>query len=99
MQSQTSKKVVNVKTKTKEHALTVQEYARWLSLIEGIELVTKKAQQLKKNDIDWIKPLAFQKYITERFESMVDEIELFEKNESETFKIPVCTTSSEPLLK
>lgn len=105
MQSQTSKKVINIKTKTKDHSLDLTEYARWLSLIEGIELVIKKAQQMKldnNKDFDWIKPLAFQKYIAERTESMVDEIEIFEKdstNEINTFPITTCTTSSVPSLK
>jgi len=81
MQSNTSKKQIKVSGKTKEYNLTVTEYARWLCLIEGIELVAKKAQQMKKdlrNDLDWIKPLAFQKYIIERCESMVDEIKINE---------------------
>jgi len=105
MQSQMSKKVINIKSKTKEHSLSLQEYARWLSLIEGIELVTKKAQQMKldnSKDFDWIKPLAFQKYITERFESMVDEVEMHEKDIPTTTgltQITTCTTSSEPILK
>lgn len=81
MPSHTSKKQIKVSCKTKEHDLTVHEYARWLCLIEGIELVAKKAQQMKvdlRNDLDWIKPLAFQKYIVERYESMVDEIKINE---------------------
>jgi len=81
MSSHTSKKQIKVSCKTKEHDLTVAEYARWLCLIEGIELVAKKAQQMKmdlRNDLDWIKPLAFQKYIVERYESMVDEIRINE---------------------
>jgi hypothetical protein len=47
--------------------MSYDEYARWLCLLEGVEIVSKRVEQLKKrsieNDIDWIKPLAFQKYI------------------------------------
>jgi hypothetical protein len=81
MQLHTSKKQIKVSCKTKEHDLTVDEYARWLCLIEGVELVAKKAQQMKmdlRNNLDWIKPLAFQKYIVERYESMVDEVKIHE---------------------
>ena len=102
MESQTSKKAVNIQGKTKEHKMSMVEYARWLSLIEGIELVCKKAQQMKLNnnkDFDWIKPLAFQKYIVERYESMVDEIEFNEKTNIQTSSNPICISSPEPLLK
>jgi hypothetical protein len=102
MESQTSKKAVNIQGKTKEHNMSMVEYARWLSLIEGIELVCKKAHQMKLNsnkDFDWIKPLAFQKYIVERHESMVDEIEFNEKANIQTTSNPICISFPEPLLK
>jgi hypothetical protein len=54
------------------------------------------------NNIDWIKPLAFQKYIDERHESMVDEIELFEKQQ-ELVATPttpnICNTPQAPISK
>jgi hypothetical protein len=54
------------------------------------------------NNIDWIKPLAFQKYIDERHESMVDEVNMYEKQEDITPLQPantICNTQQEPLLK
>jgi hypothetical protein len=84
MQSTTSRKTIEVKLKDKTENLSIKEYSRWLCLIEAIELVCTKAKQIKvdtANNIDWIKPLAFQKYIEERYESMIDEIELYEKQQ------------------
>lgn len=56
--------------------MSIDEFARWACLIEGIENVTKKGSELgisTEND-DWIKPLAFQKYIEERFHSMKHDL-------------------------
>jgi hypothetical protein len=100
MQSEPLKKYITVETKTKKHKLKVEEYTRWLCLIEALDYITKKASQFKVDlqgkDVDWVKPLAFQKYITERYESMIDEV-----GNHENVRIPVivkpdiCTTSSE----
>ena len=57
----------------KLHIMTSECYARWLCLIEALEVITEDAE---KNNIDleandkWIKPLALQKYIDERFHAM-----------------------------
>ena len=53
--------------------MSVDSYSRWLCLLEAVSLIGEKAQ--KSNiDIDtndkWIKPLALQKYINQRFPSM-----------------------------
>jgi len=52
--------------------------ARWLCLMEAFHIIDKKSQDLgidleKK---DWVKPLAFEKYIQQRFESMVLDMEI-----------------------
>lgn len=84
--------------------MDVETYARWLCLMEGIDLVSKKMKQygnrLKNEDVDWIKPLAFQKYIAERFESMKFELQEQDKIENlqGEIKNTPCTTSLEPVL-
>ena len=52
------------------------ELSKWLSLIEAVEVVDKKAEQLKlpKSDNSWIKPIALGKYVDERTESMLFEV-------------------------
>jgi len=82
--------------------MSYDEYARWLCLLEGIEIVGKRVEQLKKrsidSSIDWIKPLAFQKYIDERFLSMKSDLDEIERHESITAPKISCTTSLVPTL-
>ena len=56
--------------------MSFYELSRWLSLIEGVEFVSKKCEQLNipDNSNVWIKPNALQKYVNERTESMLFEI-------------------------
>jgi len=101
MQSEPSKDYIVVETTKQKHKLKADEYARWLCLIEALEIVTKGAARLKVDlsDSDWIKPLSFQKYIVDRVESMVDEVVQQEKIKlPKNFKlIKPCITSLEPV--
>lgn len=57
--------------------MTLYNAARWMSLVKGIEVINKKAHQLKinlENDKSWVKPLALQKYIDDETPAMVAEI-------------------------
>lgn len=102
MQSVSSKKFITVETNKAKHKLKVEEYTRWLCLLEALDIISRKAQQFKVDlhgkDVDWVKPLAFQKYIVERFDSMIDEVSM-----NEGIKINIkkekCTTLSEPVLQ
>jgi hypothetical protein len=72
-----------VNCKSKSHVLKKEEYARWFCLIEAIELVNTKASELNTDlnkDDFWLKPLAFQKYIESRFETMLLDIDREENN-------------------
>jgi len=104
MHSASLKKYITVDTKLGPQKLKVEEYTRWLSLLEALDIVTRKASQFKvdlqSKDVDWIKPLAFQKYIVERYESMVDEVINNEQiNCPTTIKKAKCTTLQEPVLQ
>lgn len=99
-----SKKYITVETKNKSQKLKCSEYARWLCLLEALDIVSRGADRFKvdlnNKDADWIKPLSFQKYVEERYESMIDEVLENELN----IKIPLnrfkeCTTSQEPALQ
>jgi hypothetical protein len=51
------------------------EFVRWACLIEGIEKVDERLLENNITDDDsWIKPLAFEKYIQERFHSMKHDL-------------------------
>lgn len=56
--------------------MDIDELTRWACLLEGIEQVSKKYDELGESmdSDDWIKPLAFQKYIDERFHSMKHDL-------------------------
>jgi hypothetical protein len=101
MQSKTLK---NQKIEINGKEMTNSTYVRWLCLQEAVDLVSKKMKQyghrLKNEDSDWIKPLAFQKYITERFSTMEYDLEEIDNNpEIHSFKTTSknkCTTLLEP---
>ena len=59
-----------------EIKMGIDELTRWACLIEGIERVSNKCEELgySRANEEWIKPLAFQKYIDERFHSMKHDL-------------------------
>lgn len=59
-----------------EVVMNLDELVRWACLIEGVENVSKKCEDLgiSFDSDEWIKPLAFQKYIDERFHSMKHDL-------------------------
>lgn len=63
--------------KGKTHAMSEYEVSRWMCLIEAVDVIDTKARQLgvKGQGINWVKPIAIQKYIDERTESMLFEIQ------------------------
>ena len=50
------------------------EFVRWACLVEALEVVGKEDIDLQSNK--WVKPLAFQKYIDERFHSMKHDLKV-----------------------
>ena len=78
MLATSSNEIVVLTTKDKsEISLGLDEYVKWLSLLEAMEYIEHKAKDINVNlDItdDWIKPLALQKYVRERFFSMKHDV-------------------------
>lgn len=62
--------------KGKAYDMSEYEICRWMSLIEAVDIIDQKANQMgvKSNNVNWVKPIAIQKYIDERTESMLFEI-------------------------
>ena len=56
--------------------MSKSEMARWLCLVESIDLIEKKCSEFNVNMSDdfWIQPIAIQKYMDSRFETMLDEV-------------------------
>jgi hypothetical protein len=64
-------------TKGKEEKMSIETYARWLCLLEAMEVINNTAERKNINlnkTSDWIKPIALQKYIDERFPSMLHDV-------------------------
>tara|TARA_R100000742_G_C4190684_1_gene22878 strand:- start:42 stop:275 length:234 start_codon:yes stop_codon:yes gene_type:complete len=58
---------------TKE--MDFDELVRWACLIEALEVVGGR-EDIDIENNNWIKPLAFQKYIDERFHSMKHDLKV-----------------------
>jgi len=56
--------------------MTHEEFSRWACLVEGIQAVDQKLVDANVPDTNtkWVKPLAFEKYIQERFHSMLSDV-------------------------
>jgi hypothetical protein len=52
--------------------------ARWLCLLEAFHIIEKKSEDLgvSLEKKDWVKPLAFEKYIQQRYEGMMLDMEI-----------------------
>lgn len=61
--------------------MSKETFARWLCLAEAFYIIDKKAEDLgvSLSDSDWVKPLAFEKYIDQRFEGMMLDVTHDEK--------------------
>lgn len=56
--------------------MTIETYTRWLCLVEALDVITRTASRKKidLNNNDWVKPIALQKYIDERYLSMLHDV-------------------------
>lgn len=63
---------------------------RWLCLMEIIQKTEEKAKELNidLDKVDWIKPVAFKKYMNERFKSMEIDLEAEERELNNTRHTP-----------
>ncbi len=71
----------NIEIKRKDgntEYMSQAEFARWACLVEGIQAVDQKLLNAKvpESNTKWIKPLAFEKYVQERFHSMLRDVEV-----------------------
>lgn len=84
MLSTSSNEIVVLTTKNKTETLGLDEFTKWLCLLEAVEYIEAKATEvgvdLDESD-EWIKPLALQKYVKERFVSMRHDVKVNLKNQ------------------
>jgi hypothetical protein len=82
---------VSIKTrKGVEHVMTLETYTRWMCLMEAIDVIDRTAKthniDLDKRT-DWVKPLAIQKYISERYPAMLHDVRVEEHLDITTFDV------------
>lgn len=71
---------VSFETKIQKRSAHVKmnkcEFVRWLCLVESISLIEEKCAEMKvrMSDDFWIQPIAIQKYMDSRYETMLDEV-------------------------
>lgn len=68
--------MIKIDTKQGMVDMTLNEFARWACLIEAYDFIEKKSEELDINPINLIKPLAIERYISERFDAMRYDIEV-----------------------
>lgn len=68
---------LNKKDGTTEE-MTQEAFSRWACLVEGIQAVDQKlvSANVPDSNTKWVKPLAFEKYIQERYHSMLRDVEV-----------------------
>lgn len=56
--------------------MSMEEKARWMCLAEAISVVDQKMtdMQVDPDEVDWVNPIAFGKYIKERYHSMLYDL-------------------------
>ena len=81
-QTETSEELKFTNKRGENISMTQDEVARWCCLVEAVDIIDKKGSQMgidmKKNN--WVKPIAIQKYLDERFDTMIEEIEHEKQN-------------------
>lgn len=58
------------------YAMSIDEFTRWMCLMEAFHFINKKADELKIDIKTMLKPTAIDSYIKERFLSMKHDIQV-----------------------
>lgn len=71
------KNAKHVTVKFKEEEMSAYTLARWLAIMEAIDVINQSAEKMnvdlnKYNQ--WVKPIAFQKYINERTYGLIADV-------------------------
>ena len=61
-----------------DEKMSVYEISRWFCILDALDIITKKAAALNVDLVKehkWVKPIALQKYIEERINSVIVDVE------------------------
>jgi hypothetical protein len=56
-------------------SMPVEDFTRWMCLMEAFHFIEEKARELKVDVEEMIKPLAIDDYIKERYPSMLHDVQ------------------------
>lgn len=86
-------KIIKLEVNGEPYFITPFEFANWLSLMEAVQTVGAKADELKipPKSMKWVKPGAFNTYIQTRRPSVIKDItmSLTGENEEIEYGIPL----------
>ncbi len=64
-----------VKRDGSEENMSLDEFSRWMCLMEAFHFIETKAEELNLESVEkLVKPLAIEKYITDRYPSMRHDV-------------------------
>jgi hypothetical protein len=67
--------MIKIETKKGDVKMTLTEFARWACLVEAYLFIDDKATEFGIDPINMIKPLAIEKYISERYHAMLSDVQ------------------------
>ena len=69
-------KMIKINCKKGDVVMSFNEFARWTCLIEAFEFIYKRAKELNVDASDMVKPMAIEKYIEERYLSVLHDVQI-----------------------
>lgn len=69
--------IVNVESSTsdKNEQMSAFELSRWCAMLDAVEVIDKKLHQMKTPSSNkWVKPIAIQKYIDEKYQDVLHDV-------------------------
>jgi hypothetical protein len=66
---------VRSSTRSKTEQMTAYELSRWCAMLDAVEVIDKKLVQMKMSTSDkWVKPIAIQKYVDEKYQDILHDV-------------------------
>jgi len=66
---------VRSSTRNKTEHMTAYELSRWCAMLDAVEVIDKKLVQMKMSTSDaWVKPIAIQKYVDEKYQDILHDV-------------------------
>jgi hypothetical protein len=68
-------KTVTLPIKSKDNnQMTLYELSRWCALVDAVTIIDKKMATISGEVSNWVKPIAIQKYIDDKYQDILHEM-------------------------